>query len=99
MIIPIHGMHGIRESQVDHSRSGEDTELRGSQPSAVLRLGTVVIRKGLGGSEEHRSQQWTRGVARTERHIRRQQQRSPTSSDAVLATAETFRDDLDGNAT
>ena len=32
-------------------------------------------------SEEHRSQQWTRGVARTERHILRQQQRSPTSAD------------------
>ena len=72
MIIPFHSIHGVRESQVDrstalgcdggrqdHSRSGGDTEFRGSHSSAVACLGTAVQRKRHGDSEEHRSQHWT----------------------------------------
>ena len=51
------------EEDKSHSRSSSETELRGSQSSAVPCLGTAVQRKRPGDSEEHRCQQWTRGVA------------------------------------
>ena len=56
--------------------------------SVVPDLGTVVPRKCIDNSEEQRSQKWTRNLARIECHVRQQQQRSPTSTDAVLVTTE-----------
>ena len=49
--------------------AGGDREFRGPQFSAAPCLGTALQRKRLGDSEEDRSQQCTRGVARTERHV------------------------------